>query len=179
MRLTKLIAVTVRELCTLKLDLAKCVNTRAKHLWRGRMQQAAVQQECLSKGSMPVIPVTACSRISGLYSICVWFFFCFGLFNSSKSKSFPFQFVSRVSYGRFTLTTFLSASVFLLSIRCLSHATDMLLCLQMCQSTQIWTKCFTSLRAWWSRILILCHPDHVDFTLLCDLTKNEWVNKIK
>lgn len=64
-----MIAVTVRGLCTLKLDLAEYVNKRMEHLGLGRMRLATTQQEFLSKGSMRVIPVIACSLISALYVV--------------------------------------------------------------------------------------------------------------
>lgn len=45
------------------------INKRMEHLGLGRMRLATTQQEFLSKGSMRVIPVIACSLIIALYVV--------------------------------------------------------------------------------------------------------------
>lgn len=147
MRLTKLIAVAVRALCTPAVNLAKYVNKRMKHLGLKGVGTAVLlttvnnTAAVIEKVCMPVTLCKqlytlqnkkikpACPHISALYVGKVKIFG----FSTTFLLSFIFPLTiclnrAPLSYGQFTLTTFLSASgVFGLSINRSSHATDTLL----------------------------------------------------
>lgn len=148
MRLTKLIAVAVSALCTPSVNLAKYVNKRMKHLGQRGIQQSNNTPTVLEKGK-GCIPAISCKQlysyktmkqnlhvhISALYgvyvgkvkilaslNICADFHLSFSSPHKLSQLSPPLLWVIH------TDNIFLSASgVFMLSISCSSHATDMFL----------------------------------------------------